>query len=167
MGQPYAAQDNASAETYPEAMATITRIRTLAAPAERVWEVLADFGAISRWAPNVDHSCVLEHPGDAGIAAGTTRRVQVGRDTLVERIVTVTPPAVLAYDIEGLPKRLRRVVNQWTLEPAGGGTDVTLTTTVEIAANPIAHIAERALCRFMAKQSDTMLAGLAARVEEL
>jgi uncharacterized protein YndB with AHSA1/START domain len=146
-------------------MATISRTRTVTAPAERVWEVLADFGAISSWAPNVDHSCLLEH-GEDTAEIGTTRRVQVGRNALVERIVTSCPPTLLAYDIEGLPKRLRRVVNQWRLEPAGAGTEVTLATTVEIAANPIAHIAERALCRFMASQSDTMLAGLAQRVED-
>lgn len=146
-------------------MATITRTRTVAAPAERVWAVLADFGAISSWAPNVDHSCLLDHGGDAS-AVGTTRRVQVGRNALVERITESAQPTVLAYAIEGLPRRLGRVANRWDVTSAGGGTDVTLTTTVEIAANPIARIAERALCRFMATQSDTMLTGLAQRVED-
>lgn len=146
-------------------VAQTSRSRTIAAPPEAVWTVLADFGAISSWAANVDHSCLLEH-GPAESAPGTSRRVQVGRDALVERITESIAPVTLAYDIEGLPRRLRRVANRWTLSPSpAGGTDVTLTTTVEIGDNPVAALAERAMCRFMSKQSDVMLAGLAERVE--
>ena len=102
-------------------------------------------------------------PGDGPL--GTSRRVQVGRDTLVERITDFDPQTALAYDIEGLPRRLN-VGNRWTLRPsASGHTEVTLTSIVEIAANPVARIAERVMCRFLAKQSDTMLIGLAQRVE--
>lgn len=145
-------------------VAAISRSRTVNAPPGAVWDVLSDFGRLSSWAANVDHSCLLEH-GPDGVAAGTTRRVQVGRNTLVERITEFSPPHALAYDIEGLPPRIRRVQNRWTVRPAGAATGVTLTTTVDIGDNPVAALAERAMCRFMAKQSDTMLAGLAARLE--
>jgi uncharacterized protein YndB with AHSA1/START domain len=146
------------------AVASISRSRTIAAPPPAVWDLLADFGALSSWAANVDHSCLLEH-GAEGAGVGTSRRVQVGRDALVERITEFTAPTALAYNIEGLPRRLRRVQNRWTLTSAGGACDVTLTSTVEIAANPVAGVAEKAMCRFLARQSDAMLAGLAARVE--
>lgn len=143
----------------------MSRTRTVAAAPQEIWEVLADFGAISSWAGNVDHSCLLSH-GPGGGPLGTSRRVQVGRDTLVECITDFQPQSALAYDIEGLPRRLRRVGNRWTLRPSTSGhTEVTLTSTVEIAENPVARIAERAMCRFLAKQSDTMLTGLAQRVE--
>lgn len=145
-------------------MASISRTRTVAAPATAVWDLLADFGSISSWAANVDHSCLLEH-GDDPAAVGTTRRVQVGRDTLVERITDSTAPTTLRYEIEGLSRRLGRVSNRWTVMGFGGTAAVTLTSTVEIADNPLANLAERAVCRFMAKQSDTMLAGLARRLE--
>ena len=42
---------------------------------------------------------------------------------------------------------------------------VTLTSTVEIGAGPLARLAERVVGRVMAKQSDAMLAGLAHRLE--
>jgi uncharacterized protein YndB with AHSA1/START domain len=145
-------------------VAQISRSRSIAAAPQRVWDVLADFGGLSSWAANVDHSCLLEH-GPDGPGVGTTRRVQVGRDTLVERITEIHAPDALAYDIEGLPRPVRRVANRWTLTPKDDSTGIILTTTVEIGANPLAGVAERALCRFMAKQSDTMLAGLAARLE--
>jgi uncharacterized protein YndB with AHSA1/START domain len=146
-------------------VAQISRSRTVAASPQWVWEVLADFGAISSWAANVDHSCLLEH-GPAGTAVGTSRRVQVGRDTLVERITEFDQPVALAYTIEGLPRRLHRVANRWTLTAvAPAATAVTLTTTVDLGTNPVARLAERAFCRFMTTQSDAMLAGLSERLE--
>ncbi len=142
----------------------MSRGRTVAAPVQAVWDALADFGAIGAWAGNVDHSCILER-GPQGLV-GTSRRVQVGRNALVERITEAAAPIVLAYDIEGLPHRLRRVANRWTLASVpGGGTDVRITSTVEIGANPLVRVAERALCAMMAAQSDTMLTGLAQKVE--
>lgn len=141
-------------------MATVSRTLTMAAPAQTVWRMLSDFGAISAWAPGVDHSCVLEH-GPSGGPVGTCRRIQTGRTTLVERITESAPPTTLAYRIEGLPRRMGEVANRWTLEPEGEATTVTLTSSVQIGANPVARLAERALCRVIARQSDAMLAGLA------
>jgi uncharacterized protein YndB with AHSA1/START domain len=147
-----------------EDVADISRSRTITAQPQAIWDVLADFGSLSSWAANADHSCILNH-GPEGEAVGTTRRVQMGRNALVERIAEFDPPAALAYDIEGLPSRLRTVVNRWTLRPAGGVTEVTLTSRVEIGTNPVARAAEWVVCRGMAKESDAMLAGLARRTE--
>ena len=146
-------------------MADIHRSRSIAARSQEIWDVLADFGSISSWADNVDHSCVLFSGAD-GTPVGTARRVQIKRDTLVERITEFDPPHALAYDVEGLPRRLRRVTNRWTLAArAGDSTAVTLTRSVEIGSRPAQKLAERVLCRFLARQSDVMLAGLANRLE--
>ncbi len=146
-------------------MADIHRTRTIAARPQEIWDVLADFGSISSWADNVDHSCILFSGPDGGVV-GTARRVQVKRDALVERITEFDPPRALAYDIEGLPSRLRRVTNRWTLEAAGSESAVvTLAGTVEIGPRATQKLAERVLCRFLARQSDVMLAGLANRLE--
>lgn len=145
-------------------MATITRTRVVAAAPQAVWDVLADFGAISSWAPNVDHSCLLEH-GEDPAAVGTTRRVQAGRDTLVERITESSAPDTLGYAIEGLPPRWGRLGNRWALSGTAERTWVRLTSSVQIGANPVAWVAEQGLCRLLAGQSDTLLAALAARVE--
>jgi hypothetical protein len=146
-------------------VADIQRTRIIAARGQEVWDVLADFGAIGSWADNVDHSCILSSGVD-GAQVGTTRRVQVKRDTLVERIIEFDPPHVLAYDIEGLPRLLRRVINRWTLAASAGDSSVvTLTSTVEIGPRPPQKLAERVVCRVMARQSDSMLAGLASRLE--
>ena len=146
-------------------MAEIHRTRSIAASAQKIWEVLADFGSLSSWADNADHSCILFRGADGG-PIGTARRVQIKREALVEQITEFDPPRALSYDIEGLPTALRRVTNRWTLEPAQRkSTVVTLTSTVEIGRHPLQRLAEHALCRFLARQSDSMLAGLANRLE--
>ena len=146
-------------------MADIDRSRTVAADPKEVWDVLADFGSISSWADNIDHSCILNHGSEP---IGTTRRVQIGRNTLVEQITEFEPTRALAYDVEGLPKRLRRFNNRWSLQPADDGkTIVTLTSTVEIGSGPLRKLAERVVCRVQVRESDVMLAGLANRLEKL
>lgn len=143
----------------------ITRTRTIGAKPQAVWDVLADFGAISAWADNVDHSCILE-PSPDGRPVGLSRRVQTGRMTLIERITDFEAPATIAYDIEGLPQRVRTVTNCWSLEPEGdGSTVVSLTSTVDLGSRPPQQLAARVLARVLAKQSDVMLAGLADHLE--
>jgi uncharacterized protein YndB with AHSA1/START domain len=146
-------------------VAEIHRTRSIAASAQKIWAVLADFGALSSWADNADHSCILFRGADGG-PIGTARRVQIKREALVEQITEFDPPRALSYDIEGLPTALRRVTNRWTLTPSEGESSVvTLTSTVEIGSHLPQRLAEHALCWFLARQSDSMLAGLATRLE--
>lgn len=149
---------------FDDGVADLSRSRTITAPPQAIWDVLADFGSLSAWVDDVDHSCILTH-GPGGAAAGTTRRVQVGRNVLVERITEFDPAVALAYHVEGLPRRLRTVVNRWTLRPAGTSTAVTVTSTVDVGAGPVAGAAEWVVCRGMAKLSESMLTGLARRTE--
>lgn len=143
-------------------MAAIDRSRTIAADPQVIWDTLAEFGSISTWAGNIDHSCTLIKGNEP---VGTTRRVQIGRNALVETITEFDAPHALAYDVDGLPKRVRRFTNRWSLRPAGNGTAVTLTSAVDIGSGPVHKLAEHAVCRMQARQSDIMLAGLAQRLE--
>ncbi|MET0698683.1 MAG: SRPBCC family protein [Mycobacterium sp.] len=134
----------------------------MAAESQVIWAVLADFGALSAWADGIDHSSLLNDGGPVGLA----RRVQVGRNTLIETITAFSVPTELAYAIAGLPRRFGRLGNRWTLVPAEHGTTaVTLTSTADIGAGRVARSAERIISRLVASQSDALLAGLAKRVE--
>ncbi|MGA5465025.1 SRPBCC family protein [Mycobacterium sp. NPDC050041] len=144
-------------------VASISRSRTIAAPPQVIFDVLADFGALSTWADDVTESTVLDQGSDGPL--GTSRRVKVGRDTLVETITEFDAPRALAYDIEGLPKILRDVSNRWTLRPGNGSTDVTVTSSVRVSAGPVSKVAEWVVTRVMARKSDGMLAGMARRTE--
>nr|WP_221220107.1 SRPBCC family protein [Mycolicibacterium sp. BK634] len=143
-------------------VAETRRTRTVAAEPQAIWDVLADFGAISSWADFVDHSCLLSPEAqDAGV--GTTRRVQVGRNTLVERITAFDRARTLAYDVEGFPRWLT-VNNRWTFAPSAGATAVTLVSTVKVSG-PLGRIVEGVVTRGSVKQLDLLLEGLAKRVE--
>ena len=134
----------------------------VAAEPQAIWNVLADFGAISAWARNVDHSCLLS-PETQDVGVGTTRRIQVDRNTLVERITAFDRERTLAYDVEGFPGWLR-VNNRWTFAPSAGATVVTLVSSVTVTG-PLGRIAEGAIARASAKTLDELLDGLAKRVE--
>ena len=141
------------------------RTRLLPAPVDRVWEVLAGFDDISTWAPAVvDHSSSMGGP-DPPI--GAARRIQTGRTTIVETVESWDPPNALAYRLEGLPRALRRVTNEWRLEPVGDQTQATLTTTVVVGPRPPQRLVERIALRRMEKVSDGLLDGLADHVAPL
>lgn len=144
-------------------VAHVSRSRTIRAQPQAIWDVLADFGAISSWAPGADHSCLLNAEPD-GPAVGTARRIQMGRNTLVETIIEFVPPTALAYSIEGLPPRLGALANRWSLRPAGQATEVTITSTIA-GSGPLAAVIGRVVARVMRTSSDEMLAGLASRWE--
>lgn len=148
-------------------MIEIVRERRIAAPRSEIWAELAEFDTISRWAPDVDHSCLLaERPDDVDgtdAMVGIARRVQAGRFVLVERITAWEPQTRLAYEITGLPPVLRHVVNEWRLTaPATpNSTYVALVTRVDCGPRPPQQLIARLAGRSLAKTSDKMLAGLA------
>ncbi|GAA1683582.1 MxaD family protein [Mycolicibacterium murale] len=145
-------------------VADISRSRVVAAGQQAIWDVLADFGAISSWAPMVDHSSLLHADARPPEQA---RRVQMGRTTVIEKVVAIDAPTTLAYDIEGLPRIIAGLRNSWELAALPTGfTVVTLTTTVAIGPRAPQQLAERVVCRLAARQSEQLLAGLASLWED-
>jgi hypothetical protein len=134
------------------------RSASVAASPDGVWSVLADYGAISAWVPLIQHSCLLS---DQAGGVGAVRRVQIARQTLVERVAVWEPAHELAYDIEGLPPIVGPARNTWRLTAAGGGTDVVLTTEIDTGRNPARLLVARKVLERMATASELMLAGLA------
>lgn len=128
-----------------------------------VWAALADLGAISRWAPNVEHSCLTTEQRNG---TGTVRRVQVGRTALLERVTEWEPTRRLSYEIEGLPPVVRSATNTWELFPWGGGTQVTLTSHIDAGPRLPQQLIARVVGRASAKASRQMLAGLRRHLEE-
>jgi uncharacterized protein YndB with AHSA1/START domain len=147
--------------------AEVSRSRTVGRPAERVWDVLADFAAIARWAPNVDHSSLLRAGDDEPASGvGLVRRVQVGRTTLLEQVVEWDEPTTLAYDIRGLPAVVVWAGNRWRVDPAGEQAGVvTLTSGADCGPRPPQLLIARVVARRLAKDSATMLAGLGRALE--
>ena len=143
-------------------MAEIVEQIGIERPPADVWTALADFGSIGRWAPNVDHSCLTTEQGDG---VGAVRRVQVGRNALLERVVEWTPGERLAYVIEGLPPVIRSVTNTWQLAGSDHSTRVTLTSTVDAGSRPPQKVVARIVGRGLGSASRQMLSGLKRHVE--
>lgn len=144
-------------------MAEVAETISIAGSPDHVWAALADFGGVSRWAPNVDHSCLTTERREG---VGTTRRVQVGRNALLERVVEWGPGERLAYSIQGLPPVVRSVTNTWQVEGADSATTVTLTSTVDAGPRPPQQLIARVVGKGLAKASREMLAGLRIHLEE-
>lgn len=139
-------------------MRTVSAV--VAAPLPDVWTVLADFGAIAAWAPQVVHSRLLT-TGPVGL--GTVRRVQLGRQTLRETVASWEPPHRLGYRLTGLPPRLGDVTTTWELtEAPDGGTRVTVCSELRPSVPP--PVATLVLVR-LKRAAEELLAGLACAAE--
>jgi uncharacterized protein YndB with AHSA1/START domain len=142
--------------------------RQAAVPVQVVWDVLTDFAGISEWAPNVDHSCLLRSVGDDQTEGlDLVRRIQTGRTTLRERVVTWDAPQTLAYELSGLPAVVSRAVNTWTLVPTGpNGTTITLTSGVDVGPRPPQKVVANVIAKVMLRADAQMIDGLVAHVEQ-
>lgn len=145
-------------------MATIERAVVVAGTPNDVWAVLSDFAAISRWAPNVDHSCAMS---DQVAGVGAVRRIQTDGSTVVETVESWVPGSTLAYRITGLPPVIKSVVNTWHLAAEGDKTRVTLTTDVDAGSRPPQPLIAKAVGKRLASLSDQMLHGLTRHLEAM
>jgi len=138
-------------------MATVERSTVVATTPDNVWAVLSDFAAISRWAPNVDHSCAMsEQVGDVG----AVRRIQIEGATVVETVEKWSPGSTLSYRITGLPPVIKSVTNTWQLAAEGEKTHISLITDVDAGSRPPQLLIAKAVGKRLASASEEMLDGL-------
>jgi uncharacterized protein YndB with AHSA1/START domain len=136
----------------------VKRSRLIAAPVSRVWQMLAAFDAIGRWAPNVTHASPAS---TAREGVGTVRRVQAGRITLLETVTSWSPGERLVYTISGLPPMAGMVTTTWTIAPQSGATFTAVSTVIDPIPGPPGRIISRILGRRLAGAAEAMLTGLA------
>ena len=144
-------------------MVTVERTATIDTMPDAVWNVLADFAAISSWAPNVDHSCLLSNQTEG---VGMVRRIQTSGTTVIETVETWNAGEELGYRITGLPPVIKSVTNTWRLSPSGDATAVILTTEIDAGQRPPQKVIAKVVGRKFASASDEMIAGLTARLEQ-
>lgn len=116
----------------------------VAAPAEAVWELVADIERWPAWNPDVK-SASLE--GD--LAPGSTFRWKAGPGTIVSTLQTVDPPREIAWTGKTMGIA---AVHVYRLEPREGGTRV-------VSEESWAGFLVRLLRGRMAKQLQTSLEG--------
>lgn len=106
-------------------MPKLVRQVIINASKERVWEVLADFGGVSNWAPTIleSHS-TTEANGGVG-AERTCRHEKMGN--IEERVVAWEDGGSLSYDVtKGLPFPMKSLNNTWSVNAAGDSATVSV-----------------------------------------
>ena len=99
---------------------TLVLVRELPHSPEKVWKAITDPVHLREWAP-------FDSDGNLAAEGSTVRLTTVGAPTLLVTETTVTradPPRELVYNWGGNDMR-------WELEPADGGTRLTLWTSID------------------------------------
>jgi uncharacterized protein YndB with AHSA1/START domain len=126
----------------------------IAAPPERVWELLTDIDRWPEWNPDID-SAALDGP----LAAGTTFRWKAGPGSIVSRIQHVEPPREIGWT--GKTMGIAGV-HVHRLEPTGGGTRV---VTEESWVGFPVRLMRRRMRRTLERSLETGLRHLEAAAE--
>ena len=146
-------------------MSSLTRSVVIDAARDQVWEVLADFGTVSRWAPTITDSAIV---GDASHGVGAVRTcTHVKMGTLEETIVSWTEGEAYSYDVTaGLPFPMKALRNHWSLGERGANTEVTLHQEFSTKLGPLGSLMELMMRkRMMRKEMGLALAGLKFHIE--
>lgn len=128
----------------------------IAAPASLVWEVLADFGAVSRWAPYMRRSHLIGTQ-DSGI--GMRRGMRHAWGFRFEEVVTQWHVGKgFAFDVLKAPFPMRDVKEVWVLGSDNGQTVVETQVRYGTHLGFLGGIVDWLLVRFVVRRE--MRAGL-------
>ena len=140
-------------------MPRITKELRITASKEQVWDILADFGAVSNWAPNVSESHTTTEAIRGVGAVRVCDHEKMGH--LEERIVAWDEGSSLSYDVtKGLPFPMKSLNNVWSVSDAGDGAVVTLTMDFRMGLGPLGALPALIARPLMRKEMGVNLAGL-------
>ncbi len=103
-------------------MSTVTRQLEINAPVDEVWEAIADFGGVYKWAPNVTSSYSTTEANE-GVGAGRHCEV-LGFGGIDEEIVDWKEGHSYKYQVENIGP-IGKLVNEWSVTPDGDNSLVT------------------------------------------
>ncbi len=143
-------------------MHAISVSKTIAAPRQAVWDVLADFGNISDWNTGVSVSRITGGGGD--VAPGTQRYCELKpMGTLDETLLEMEEPrrAVVRIDkASKIPIKTGQV--EFLMEPDGEGTLTTVNYEYEAKGGPLSGL----IGKILAGQLETGFAGFLEDLEK-
>jgi uncharacterized protein YndB with AHSA1/START domain len=133
--------------------------RTIAAPPERIWPLLADHEGMKKWAPV--REVIRRRPGaPEPDGVGAVRTVRAFGMVVDERITAFEPGVRLGYTlVEGAP--LRDHTGEIVLEPGAGGTRVAW----RVRFRPLVPGTGWLLARVLRRGLERSLEGLRRRAE--
>ncbi len=144
-------------------MSVVEKHVEIDAPAERVWEVLADFGEVEKWSPTVTHSALV---GELANGVGSERSCALtGIGDITERVIAWDGGKGFTIEIFGAPivKSLR---SAWSIEGRGDQTVVSVRAEFEPNVIPDAGAPdEAAIIAGINETVEQTLAGLRHHVQ--
>ena len=126
----------------------------IAAPPERVWEVLTRFAGWPTWNPDVKWMRF-----DGPLASGTQFRWKAGPGSILSTLDRVEPPRYISWHGKTLTID---AYHQWWLEPRDGGTHV---RTEETFSGTLARLLRGRLQKLLDESFADALAHLKRAVE--
>ncbi len=136
-------------------MKTVTVRRTIAAPREQVFALLADHAGYTRFAGV--RKAVLHRQGEGhrnGI--GAVREIDAGRLWVMETITAYEPDRCFEYRISRSRPPLRHEGGRLSFGDVDGGTEVVWTSTFSLAV----PLLNRLLDGYLARQLEKAFAGM-------
>ena len=144
-------------------MTTFTETITIAAPATKVWAILADVGAIADWNPGLVGS---KATNDA-TGLGATRFCDIdGRQNLDEEVVHFAPERAITFRITRSTLPFRRADISFTLVSQGPATNVAVSPSYALKYGPVGRLLDRLfVARAYRQGMRGLLSGLKTRAE--
>ena len=145
-------------------MATITARTTVDATPERVWEVLSDFGGISKAAPHITGSALTSEQTQG---VGTSRHCDFAMPGMATEETITDWRDGEGYDIEvkmrGMP--MRKTHARFDIDEVDGAALLTATVEYALPFGPIGRAMNRVVGGKMTDLWSGMLAGYKERAE--
>ncbi len=146
-------------------MRALTEQAVIKATTGAVWTVLADFGRVDRWAPNMK-SCQLIGEKETGI--GTRRRMRHAWGFQFEEVVTGwAEGAGISFNVLRAPFPMIRVNESWAIRQNGCGTRVVTRVEYDMNLGLLGRLLDWQLVRFIVRREmKAGLRGLSRLLEE-
>jgi ligand-binding SRPBCC domain-containing protein len=126
------------------------------APDQLVWDLLADFGDVAKWAPYMRESHLI---GTQSSGIGMRRGMRHSWGFRFEEVVTQWHVSKgFAFDVLKAPYPMKDVKEVWVLGPENGGTVVETQVRYGAHLGPIGAAVDWLLVRFVVRRE--MRAGL-------
>lgn len=97
---------------------------------KKVWDILADFGGVSKWNPMVSHSVTVSASKNGVNCERDCTIPQMG--TLHERAVEWDEGNSMLIEVKGLAPNIKSNYSKWTLKGEGNMTIFTMSLDMEL-----------------------------------
>lgn len=132
---------------------TIEKSAFISQPPRAVWELLADFGGVAKWAPRMKGSRIT---GELVNGVGTRRVMRhVWGFRIVETVTRWEEGSGFTFRLDRAPAPMRDVVESWRIEPEGAGTRVQTRVSYRTGWAMLGRCVDQCMLRFLIEREMT------------